>query len=66
MSSTKNFLKSFYLYVLQSGQREKKSRMQPHLLFYRNVCLSLIVQSYTCYTVVLLVAYLSKNQLLIN
>jgi hypothetical protein len=29
--------------TLQSDQEENKSRMLPHLLFYRNVSLSLIV-----------------------
>jgi hypothetical protein len=44
--------------MVQSDQQENKLRV-PYLLFYQNVCLSLIVHicRYTCYTVVLLVAY---------
>jgi hypothetical protein len=45
--------------MVQSGQQENKLRV-PYLLFCRNVCLSLILHicRYTCYTVVLLVAYI--------
>jgi hypothetical protein len=32
-----------YLHIIQGDQQENKSRMLPHLLFYRNVFLSLIV-----------------------
>jgi hypothetical protein len=43
-------------------QKENKSRVLPHLLFYRKVCLRLArSHMYTC-TVVLLVAYFSKNK----
>jgi hypothetical protein len=37
-------------YPLQGRQQGNKSRVLPHLLFYRNVFLSLIVHIYTCYT----------------
>jgi hypothetical protein len=33
----------YFIFMLQSDQQENKSRVLPHLLFYRNVCLSLIV-----------------------
>jgi hypothetical protein len=31
--------------IIQSDQEENKSRVLPHFLFYRNVCLSLTVHS---------------------
>jgi hypothetical protein len=58
----------FLVEDIQSDQQENKSRVLPHLLFYRSVSLSLIVHVYLylLHTVVLLVAYLSKNLLIIN
>jgi hypothetical protein len=36
--------------LIQSDQKENKSRALPHLLFYRNVCLTLTrTQNYTYY-----------------
>jgi hypothetical protein len=49
-----------------TDQQENKSRVLPRLLFYGNVCLSLIVHIFILAIHVLLVAYLAKNQLLIN
>jgi hypothetical protein len=54
----------------KGDQKENKPRVLPHLLFYRNICLGLIVGTdnhmYLLCTVVLLVAYLLKNLLLIT
>jgi hypothetical protein len=52
---------------VQRNQQENKLKMLPHLLFYRNVLLSLIlhIYIYLLYTVILLIAYQSKNLLLI-
>jgi hypothetical protein len=35
-----------YSYIIQSDQQETKSRVLPHLLFYRNVFLSWISRFY--------------------
>jgi hypothetical protein len=52
-----------------SDQKENKTRVLPHLLFYRKVCLTLTgthMYLYLLCTIVLLVAYLWKNVLKIN
>jgi hypothetical protein len=54
------------LSYIQCDQQENKVRVLHHILFYRNVSLILIVHIeciLTISTVVLLVAYLSKNLL---
>jgi hypothetical protein len=43
-------LKFFSYEIIQIDQKENKSRVPSHLLFYRDVCLTLTrTRNYTCY-----------------
>jgi hypothetical protein len=52
--------------IIQSDQQENKSRVLPHLLFYRNVCLSLIVHICIPATHSRFIGCLALKKLIIN
>jgi hypothetical protein len=41
--------------IILSDQQENKSRLQPHLLFYQNVSVRLIVPTYTYHICILVI-----------